>query len=224
MRRREAGLRGALQPGRSPGEIGGDRVAALGEANSHLIAGRRVARLRRCDPVGWWRGYGELSTTGRSGVVLAWALYDFANTMFSFAIVSFAMSLWTIRALGEGTGLLWFTVTASASVLLNALLSPALGAMSDRAGRRTDHGADRDAEAGGDRAQSRPGAGADGGTGQSPLFGAVQPGTACQQKGAGGQQGAMTDKGGDKGAQGGRGGGGKGGSGSGNSKKTGKGG
>jgi UMF1 family MFS transporter len=96
-----------------------------------------AARLRRCDPVGWWRGYGELSTSGRPGVVLAWALYDFANTMFSFAIVSFAMSLWTIRALGEGPGLLWFTVTASASVLLNALLSPALGAMSDRAGRRT---------------------------------------------------------------------------------------
>ena len=66
-------------------------------------------------------------------MVLAWALYDFANTMFSFAIVSFAMSLWSIRALGEGPGLFWFTVAASASVLLNALLSPTLGAMSDRA-------------------------------------------------------------------------------------------
>jgi UMF1 family MFS transporter len=108
-----------------------------GAAGLAVAAFLIAARLRRCDPVGWWRGYGALSTSGRSGVVLAWALYDFANTMFSFAIVSFAMSLWTIRALGEGTGLLWFTVAASASVLLNALLSPALGAMSDRAGRRT---------------------------------------------------------------------------------------
>ena len=102
-----------------------------------VLAFLLLARLRRCRPVVWWRGYGELLTSGRTGVVLAWALYDFANTMFSFAIVSFAMSLWSIRALGEGPGLLWFTVAVSASVLLNALLSPALGAMSDRAGRRT---------------------------------------------------------------------------------------
>ena len=44
------------------------------------------------------------------------------------------------------------------------------------------------------------------------------------QKTAGGEQAAMTKKGGVKGGAGGRGGGGKGGSGSGNSKKTGKGG
>jgi len=109
----------------------------LATAGIAVLAFLLLARLRRCDPVAWWRGYGELSTSGRSGVVLAWALYDFANTMFSFAIVSFAMSLWSIRALGEGPGLFWFTVAVSASMLLNALLSPTLGAMSDRAGRRT---------------------------------------------------------------------------------------
>ena len=63
-----------------------------------------LARLRRCQPVVWGRGYGELSTSGRTGVVLAWALYDFANTMFSFAIVSFAMSLWSIRDARRGPG------------------------------------------------------------------------------------------------------------------------
>jgi len=68
---------------------------------------------------------------------LAWALYDFANTIFSFAIVSFAMSLWTIRFMGEADGTFWFTAAVSISVLFNAIVSPVLGAMSDRVGRRT---------------------------------------------------------------------------------------
>lgn len=95
-----------------------------------------LARLRRADPAGWWRGLGAMSPSGRPGLVLAWATYDFANTIFSFAVVSFAMSLWTIRSLGAGPGIFWFTVAVSASVLVSALLSPVLGAMSDRLGRR----------------------------------------------------------------------------------------
>ena len=87
-------------------------------------------------PAAWWRGLGGLTRTGSSLQALAWALYDFANTIFSFAIVSFAMSLWTIRFLGEGPGTFWFTAAVSVSVLVNAIVSPVLGAMSDRVGRR----------------------------------------------------------------------------------------
>ncbi|MBA2266356.1 MAG: MFS transporter [Chloroflexi bacterium] len=87
-------------------------------------------------PAAWWRGLGGLTRSGSSIEALAWALYDFANTIFSFAIVSFAMSLWTIRFLGEGPGTFWFTAAVSVSVLLNAIVSPVLGAMSDRIGRR----------------------------------------------------------------------------------------
>jgi UMF1 family MFS transporter len=87
-------------------------------------------------PATWWRGLGALTRSGSSIEALAWALYDFANTIFSFAIVSFAMSLWTIRFLGEGPGTFWFTAAVSVSVLLNAIVSPVLGAMSDRVGRR----------------------------------------------------------------------------------------
>ena len=87
-------------------------------------------------PATWWRGLGGLTRSGSSLEALAWALYDFANTIFSFAIVSFAMSLWTIRFLGEGPGTFWFTAAVSVSVLLNAIVSPVLGAMSDRVGRR----------------------------------------------------------------------------------------
>jgi len=87
-------------------------------------------------PAAWWRGLGGLTRSGSSIQALAWALYDFANTIFSFAIVSFAMSLWSIRFLGEAGGTLWFTAAVSVSVLINAIVSPILGAMSDRVGRR----------------------------------------------------------------------------------------
>lgn len=87
-------------------------------------------------PAAWWRGLGGLTRSGSSAEALAWALYDFANTIFSFAIVSFAMSLWTISFLGEAEGQRWFTIAVSVSVLVNAAVSPVLGAMSDRTGRR----------------------------------------------------------------------------------------
>jgi UMF1 family MFS transporter len=90
-------------------------------------------------PAGWWRGLGGLTRSGSAVEGLSWALYDFANTIYSFAIVSFAMGPWAVRFLGEGTGTLAFTLAASLSVLLNALVSPPLGAMSDRTGGRKSY-------------------------------------------------------------------------------------
>src|SRR5918995_5037835 len=87
-------------------------------------------------PATWWRGLGGLTRSGSAVEALAWALYDFANTIFSFAIVSYAMSLWAIRFLGEADGQRWFGLAVSASVLVNAAVSPILGAVSDRTGRR----------------------------------------------------------------------------------------
>ena len=86
-------------------------------------------------PATWWRGLGDLTRSGSAVEGLAWALYDFANTIFSFAIVSFAMSLWVISFLGEENQWL-FGLAVSVSVLVNAIVSPILGAMSDRTGRR----------------------------------------------------------------------------------------
>jgi UMF1 family MFS transporter len=85
-------------------------------------------------PAAWWHGLGRLTRSGSPAEGLSWALYDFANTIFSFAIVSFAMGPWTTSALGETNGTLLFTVAASLSVALNAGVSPVLGAMSDRTG------------------------------------------------------------------------------------------
>ena len=96
-----------------------------------------ISAVSRLDPRAWWRGLGNLTQSGSGLVALSWALYDFANTIYSFVIVSFAMSLWSIRFLGERDGTFWFaTVALPASVLLNAAVSPVLGAASDRVGRR----------------------------------------------------------------------------------------
>ena len=77
-----------------------------------------------------------LTPSGRARVPTAWALYDFANTIYSYAIVSYAMGLWTVDRLGAGEGQFWFGIANAASVGLNALISPVLGAVSDRGGRR----------------------------------------------------------------------------------------
>jgi UMF1 family MFS transporter len=81
-------------------------------------------------------GLGGLTPSGRPIVPLAWALYDLANTIYSYAIVSYAMGLWAVDRLGRADGQFWFGIAVAASVGLNALVSPVLGALSDRGGRR----------------------------------------------------------------------------------------
>jgi UMF1 family MFS transporter len=68
----------------------------------------------------------------------SWAMYDFANTIFSFAIVSGAIGLWLTSddRFGAATGQLVLSVAIAVSVGLNAIVSPVLGALSDRGGRR----------------------------------------------------------------------------------------
>lgn len=79
-----------------------------------------------------------LSPAGRARVPAAWALYDLANTVFSYAIVSTAIGLWLTAdtRFGQGPGQLIQGVAIAVSVGLNALVSPILGALSDRGGRR----------------------------------------------------------------------------------------
>ncbi|HUQ44922.1 MAG TPA: MFS transporter [Candidatus Limnocylindria bacterium] len=81
---------------------------------------------------------GGLTTSGKARVGVAWALYDFANTIFSFAVVSGAIGLWLVNdsRFGERDGNFILSVAIVVSVGLNALVSPILGALSDRGGRR----------------------------------------------------------------------------------------
>ena len=66
----------------------------------------------------------------------SWALYDFADTIWSYAVFSRAISLFLVDRLGDGPGNLWLQVAIAFSVATNAILSPFLGAISDRYGRR----------------------------------------------------------------------------------------
>ena len=83
-------------------------------------------------------GLAALTPTGRARVPLGWALYDFANTIFSYAVVSYAIGLWLVGRPGSARrdGQFAFSVAIAVSVGLNAIVSPILGALSDRAGGR----------------------------------------------------------------------------------------
>ena len=81
---------------------------------------------------------GKLTPSGRPIIPIAWALYDFANTIFSFAVVSGAIGLWLTEdaQFGERGGNVLLSVAVVVSVGINAIVSPILGALSDRTGRR----------------------------------------------------------------------------------------
>lgn len=80
----------------------------------------------------------DLTPSGQARVPAAWAMYDFANTIFSFAVVSNAIGLWLTESsqFGERDGNFLLSVAIVISVGLNALVSPILGALSDRGGQR----------------------------------------------------------------------------------------
>src|SRR3990172_857735 len=69
-----------------------------------------------------------LTPTGRARVPVAWSLYDFANTIFSFAVVSGAIGLWLTEdaQFGERDGNFLFSLAIVISVGLNAIVSPIL--------------------------------------------------------------------------------------------------
>ncbi|MQF48330.1 MFS transporter [SAR202 cluster bacterium AC-647-N09_OGT_505m] len=66
--------------------------------------------------------------------IISWALYDLANTMFSFNIVSIHFALWVVNDMG-GTDSHYGYANAI-SMLLVLVTAPILGAISDQAKRR----------------------------------------------------------------------------------------
>ena len=68
--------------------------------------------------------------------IASWTLYDLANTIWSYGIFSYAIGLYLNRRLGDADGGLWFQIAIAISVGFNAIISPAIGAISDRAGKR----------------------------------------------------------------------------------------
>ena len=64
----------------------------------------------------------------------SWVLYDLANTIFSFNIVSFYFVLWVTNVMGGTDADYGYVVSISMAVIF--LLSPLLGALTDQAPRR----------------------------------------------------------------------------------------
>ncbi|MEW6040646.1 MAG: MFS transporter [Elusimicrobiota bacterium] len=66
--------------------------------------------------------------------IFSWALYDFANTIFSMNVISLYFALWvTVDMAGED---IFYSVALSGSLILAAIVEPITGAMSDVYGRR----------------------------------------------------------------------------------------
>ncbi|MBI2870950.1 MAG: MFS transporter [Candidatus Omnitrophica bacterium] len=66
--------------------------------------------------------------------ILAWSLYDFANTIFAMNVVSYNFALWITDT--HGTDDLAYSLALSISTAVVALAVPLLGAISDRYDRR----------------------------------------------------------------------------------------
>ncbi len=71
-------------------------------------------------------------------VVWSWALYDWANSAFTTLVVTFIYSTYFTQAIApdEITGTSWWSRAVGLSAILIAIISPIVGAMADRQGRR----------------------------------------------------------------------------------------
>ena len=66
--------------------------------------------------------------------IFSWLMYDFANTIFSMNVISLYFALWvTVDMKGED---ILYSLALSGSMLLAALFSPIMGAISDRLEKR----------------------------------------------------------------------------------------
>jgi MFS transporter, UMF1 family len=72
----------------------------------------------------------------RTSAVVSWVLYDLANTIFSMGIVSMYFSLWVRDEVGKARADTVLGVITAISMGIIFVLSPLLGAMTDRARRR----------------------------------------------------------------------------------------
>lgn len=66
--------------------------------------------------------------------IWSWALYDFANTIFSMNIVTLYFAVWIVTERGASTTA--YSIATSLSSLVVLLLAPWIGAVSDASGRR----------------------------------------------------------------------------------------
>jgi len=76
----------------------------------------------------------ESKTSPFGKEIWGWAIYDFANTIFSMNILTLYFAGWVI--LDHGLEDIWYSIAFSSSMFLVAVSLPALGAVSDAAGTK----------------------------------------------------------------------------------------
>ena len=68
----------------------------------------------------------------KKSVIAAWSLFDFANSSFAMIMVTFVYPLYYANVIvTDGKGDLYWGIAMSSSMLLVALIAPALGAIAD---------------------------------------------------------------------------------------------
>src|SRR3954470_1447508 len=68
----------------------------------------------------------------RKSVIAAWSLFDFANSSFAMIMVTFVYPLYYAGVIvTDGKGDLYWGIAMSSSMLIVALIAPALGAIAD---------------------------------------------------------------------------------------------
>src|SRR3989440_1774816 len=116
-------------------------------ADNSQVSDRRIVALegQRAHPGGTGGVIGPLAGTGtavarapampqRRGGILSWALFDYARTIFSYSVLATNFSLWVTQ--DHKAPVIVYTLATSAALAIMAILSPALGVLSDKAGRR----------------------------------------------------------------------------------------
>ena len=70
--------------------------------------------------------------------ILAWCLFDFANSPYTTLVVTFVYSTYFIKtfAPNEVIGTAWWSRAVAVAALVVALVSPVMGALADRGGLR----------------------------------------------------------------------------------------
>src|SRR4030066_2566573 len=66
--------------------------------------------------------------------VWGWAIYDFANTIFSMNIITLYFAPWLI--IDKGIEDIWYSITFSAAMFLGAVTMPPLGTIADASGHK----------------------------------------------------------------------------------------
>jgi len=75
-----------------------------------------------------------MPASSAKGRIFAWAMFDFANTIFSMNVVSLYFAVYIVSDLGKAP--IYYSVATSISMIAVVLLSPFLGQRTDIVGRR----------------------------------------------------------------------------------------